>query len=273
MALKIHPTSIIPEGTELGEDVEIGPYVLIQGKVKIGKGTFVEGHCTIGSRYGVVEIGENNHICPGAVLGGAPQDVSYKGESTKLIIGNNNVFREFCTVNLATGKADGKTEVGNNCYLMAYTHVGHDCKVGSNVIIANNSQLGGHCEIEDGVTIGAVCAFNQFTKVGKMAFIAGASVVIKDILPFSRARGSYAVISATNKIGLARKGYSREEVLNVHKALRILIKGSDTIDEGVARIQHECTPSPLIEYFINFVRSSKRGLAIDRSSKGALEDE
>lgn len=273
MAVKIHPTSILPDDVELGDDVEIGPYVLIQGKVKIGKGTFVEGHCTIGSRHGIVEIGENNHICPGAVLGGAPQDVSYKGEATKLIIGNNNVFREFCTVNLATSKGDGKTEIGNNCYFMAYTHVGHDCKVGNNVIMANDSHLGGHCEIEDGVTIGGVCAFNQFTKVGKMAFIAGSSVVNKDILPFSRAQGNYAVIRATNKIGLARKGYSREEVLNVHKAIRIMTMGSDTIEEGIARIQHECFASPLIEYFINFIRSSKRGIAVDRSLKGVPEDE
>lgn len=270
---KIHPSSVISPETEIADDVEIGPYCLIQGKVKIGKGTFVEGHVTLGSRHGILEIGENNHFCPGAVIGGAPQDISYKGEPTYLIIGNNNTFREFSTVNLATSKHDKKTEIGNNCYFMAYTHIGHDCKIGNNVIIANDSHLGGHCIIEDGVNIGGVSAFNQFVRVGRGAFVAGSSVVNKDILPFSRAQGNYATVRATNKIGLSRKGYSREEVANVHKAIRIMIMGSHTVEEGVARIQAECGKSENIDYFINFIRNSKRGLAIDRSPKGWQDDE
>jgi UDP-N-acetylglucosamine acyltransferase len=270
---KIHPSSVISPEAQIADDVEIGPYCLIQGKVKIGKGTFVEGHVTIGTRYGVVEIGENNHFSPGAVIGGAPQDISYKGEPTALIIGNNNTFREFSTVNIATSKGDKKTEIGNNCYFMSYTHVGHDCKIGNNVIIANDSHLGGHCEIGDNVTIGGVCAFNQFTKVGRGAFIAGSSAINKDVLPFSRAQGNYATVRATNKIGLSRKGFSREEVSNVHKAVRIMIMGSHTVEEGIARIQAECTMSPNIEYFIEFIRSSKRGIAIDRSPKGWQDDE
>lgn len=270
--MKIHPSSVISPDVEIAEGVEIGPYCLIQGKVKIGRGTYVEGHVTLGTRHGILEIGENNHFSPGAVIGGAPQDISYKGEPTKLIIGNNNIFREFSTANLATSKGDGKTEIGNNCYFMAYTHIGHDCKLGNNVIMANNSHLGGHCEIEDGVIIGGVCAFNQFTKVGKMAFVAGSSIVNKDILPFSRAQGNYAVIRATNKIGLMRKGYPREEVNNVHKALRILIMGSNTIEEALARIQGECAASENIDYLINFVKKSKRGIAFHRGPKGVSED-
>ncbi len=270
---KIHPSSVVSPDIEVADDVEIGPYCLIQGKGSIGKGTFVEGHVTLGSRHGIIEIGENNHFCPGAVIGGAPQDLSYKGEPTKLIIGNNNTFREFSTANLATSKGDGKTEIGNNGYFMAYTHIGHDCKVGDNVTIANNSHLGGHCEIEDGVTIGGVCAFNQFTKVGRGAFVAGSSIVNKDILPFSRAQGTYATIRATNKIGLARKGFSREEIANVHKAIRIIIMGSHTVEEGIERILEECAMSPNIEYFVNFIRSSKRGIAVDRSPRGWQDDE
>ncbi|UOF02412.1 acyl-ACP--UDP-N-acetylglucosamine O-acyltransferase [Bdellovibrio reynosensis] len=269
----IHPSSVISPDVEIADDVEIGPYCLIQGKVKIGKGTFIEGHVTLGSRYGIVEIGENNRFSPGAVIGGPPQDHSYKTEPTKLIIGNNNTFREFSTANLATSKADMITEIKDNCYFMAYTHVGHDCKIGNNVTIANDSHLGGHCEIEDGVTIGGVCAFNQFTKVGRGAFIAGSSVVNKDILPFSRAQGTYATIRATNKIGLARKGFPREEIVNVHKAIRIIIMGSHTVDEGIERIKAECTMSPNIEYFINFIKSSKRGIAVDRSPKGWQDDD
>lgn len=278
MAAKIHPSTVISSdpGTEVDieDGVEIGPYCLIQGKVKIKKGTFIEGHVTIGSRYGIVEIGENNHIAPGAVIGGPPQDVSYKAEPTMLIIGNNNVIREFTTLNIATSKADKKTEIGNNCYLMAYTHIGHDCKIGNNVIIANNSQLGGHTVIEDNVTVSAVCAFVQYTRVGRGAFVAGASVVSKDILPFSRAQGNYAVARATNKIGLLRKGYAKDEVQNIHRAIRILLMGEDTLEMGVERIRRECQPSPNIDYLIHFIKSSKRGIARPVSRKaGASEEE
>ncbi len=262
--MKIHPTSVLSPDVEVGPDVEIGPYCLIQGKVKIGRGTFIEGHATVGFRNGHVIIGENNHISPGAVIGGPPQDISYKGEPTQLVIGNNNVFREFTTVNLATAKGDGKTVVKDHCYFMAYTHVGHDCKIGNNVIIANDSHLGGHCEISDNVVISAVCAFNQFTKVGRNSFVAGGSVVNKDILPFSRAQGNYAICRATNKVGLLRKGFSKEEVQNVHKALRILIMGQGTVDEGIARIQHECKDSENIQELLHFIRGSKRGIAIAR---------
>ena len=263
---KIHPTSVISGEAELGPDVEIGPYCLIQGKVKIGRGTLVEGHATVGCRTSVIEIGENNHISPGAVIGGPPQDISYKGEPTQLIIGNNNKFREFSTVNIATAKGDGITRIGNNGFYMAYTHIGHDCRLGDNVIIANNTHLGGHCEIDDGVVIGGVCAFNQFTRVGKGAFVAGSSIVNKDILPFSRAQGNWALVRATNKVGLLRKGLTREEVQNIHKAIRIVIMGSDTVEEALERIQNECKPGIQIDELIRFIRSSKRGIAISRNA-------
>jgi UDP-N-acetylglucosamine acyltransferase len=270
---KIHPTSVITGDAEIASDVEIGPYCLIQGKVKIGSGTFIEGHATVGCRTSVVEIGENNHISPGAVIGGPPQDVSYKGEATKLVIGNNNTFREFSTVNIATSKGHGVTVVGNNGYFMAYTHIGHDCVIGNQVIIANNSHLGGHCEIEDGVVIGGVCAFNQFTKVGKGAFIAGSSIVNKDILPFSRAQGNWALVRATNKVGLLRKGFSKADVTEIHKAIRILIMGSSTVEEGIQRILTECAPSENRNYLVDFVRKSKRGIAISRGAQAAGDDE
>ncbi|MFN7825735.1 MAG: acyl-ACP--UDP-N-acetylglucosamine O-acyltransferase [Pseudobdellovibrionaceae bacterium] len=270
--MKIHPSSVVGPDVELAEGVEIGPYCLIQGKVKIGVGTFVEGHVTIGSRYSLLEIGENNHFSPGAVIGGAPQDITYKNEATRLKIGNNNTFREFTTVNIATLKGDKETTIGHNNYFMSYTHVGHDCKIGNNVVIANNTHLGGHTTIEDNAVIGGVCAFNQFTRVGKFAFVAGSSIVIKDVLPFSRAQGNYAICRATNKVGLVRKGFAREEVENIHRAMRIILMGSDTIEEGIERIHRECKPSENIDYFIQFMRSSKRGVARGKRSLGPEED-
>lgn len=260
MAAKIHPSTVITGDVEIEDGVEIGPYCLIQGKVKIKKGTFIEGHVTLGSRYGVLDIGENNHIAPGAVIGGPPQDLTYKSEPTRLVIGNNNVIREFATINIATSKGDKTTEVGNGNYLMAYTHIGHDCKIRNNVVIANNTHLGGHTVIEDDVIISGVCGFNQFTRVGKGAFVAGSSVVIKDILPYCRAQGHYAVARATNKIGLARKGVPKGEILNIHKAMRILLKGGETLELSLVRIQQECEMTPHIQYLMQFIRDSKRGI-------------
>lgn len=267
--MKVHSTSVISSDVVLEEDVEIGPYCNIQGQVKIGRGSYIEGHVTIGSRYGIVEIGKNNHIAPGAVIGGPPQDISYKAEPTKLIIGDNNVIREFATLNIATSKASGATVIGSNCYLMAYSHVGHDCKIGNNVIVANNTNFAGHVVIEDGVTIGGVCGFSQFTRVGKGSFIAGASMVNKDIIPFSRAQGHWALIRATNKVGLLRKGFPKDEVANIHKAIRIIIMGSHTLEEAYRRIEAECQPSENLTYLLDFVKSSKRGIAISRGASSA----
>jgi UDP-N-acetylglucosamine acyltransferase len=271
--MKIHPSSIISPDVIIEEDVEIGPYCNIQGQVKIGQGTYIEGHVTVGSRHGIVEIGKNNHIAPGAVIGGPPQDIGYKAEPTRLIIGDNNVIREFATMNIATSKGDGATVVGNNGYFMAYSHIGHDCKIGNNVIVANNTHFGGHCFVEDNVVIGGVCAFNQFCRIGKNSFVAGSSMVNKDILPFSRAQGNWALVRATNKVGLLRKGFSKEEVSSIHKAIRIVIMGSSTLEEAYQRIAAECEPSEHIDYLVNFIKSSKRGIAIARGASAASADE
>jgi UDP-N-acetylglucosamine acyltransferase len=259
--MSIHPSTVVSGKLELCEGAVVGPYCLIQGSVKIGKGTIVEGHVTIGCKGGQIDIGANNHLHPGAVIGGPPQDITYKGEETSLVIGDHNIFREFSTVNLATSKGDKKTTIGSHCYFMSYTHVGHDCHIGSHVIVANDSHLGGHCLVDDYVVIGGMCAFNQFTRVGRGAFIAGGSIVNKDILPFSKAQGNHAVVRATNKVGLARRGVDREEVDNIHRAIRILIMGSETLEEALARIDTECATSENIEYLVRFIRESKRGIA------------
>jgi UDP-N-acetylglucosamine acyltransferase len=258
---QIHPSAVIEGDVTLADDVVVGPFCYIQGKVSIGKGTVVEGHVNLGFKHGELIIGENNHFSPGAAIGGPPQDIGYKNERTRLRIGNNNTFREFCTANLATTKGDLETTIGSHCYLMAYTHVGHDCKISDYCIIANNSHLGGHTVLEDHVVIGGVCAFNQFTNIGRFSFIGGGSVVNKDVLPFCRAHGDHAVCRATNKVGLSRNGFSKEEVENVHRALRIMIMGSTTIEEGLERIARECTPSENIAHLTQFVRNSKRGIA------------
>jgi len=259
---KIHETSFVSKECILGENVEIGPYCIIRGQVKIGKNTVLRNNVIIGSDYGVVEIGEGNIIYSGAVLGEVPQDKKYKNEKTKLIIGNNNQIREYTTLNLGTVGGGGETRVGNGNLLMAYVHLGHDCIIGNNNVIANSCQLAGHVTIENNVTLGGMSAVNQFAKLGSYSFIAGMAGVNKDILPYSIAQGNYAVVRATNKIGLERSGFADDKISEINKAIRILSKDDNNIEEKIARIQKECQPSQELDYLIQFVRKSERGVAL-----------
>ncbi len=263
--MSIHPSSVISKDAEIGAGVVIGPFCVVKGKAKIGEGTILESHVSLGNEFGVVELGKNNIIASGAAVGGPPQDLSYKGEPTQLIIGDGNTIREFATLNCGTVKGGGITRVGNGGLIMSYAHVAHDCQIGDHCVIANSTQLAGHVIFEDHVKVSGMCAFNQFVRVGKHAFIAGDSAVNKDILPFTIAQGKYAVMRAPNSIGMERSGYTKEEVDAVKVAVRIITKGAGTIEEGIARIQNECAETPAIEYFIQFIRASvagPRGLAI-----------
>lgn len=259
--MSIHPTALIDSTVELGKNVSVGAYSIIQGKVEIGDNTTIENHVVIGCKTGVVKIGKNNRFSSSAVVGGPPQDLKYKGEATELIIGDNNMVREFVTMNLGTPTGGGKTIVGNNNLLMAYVHIAHDCNIGNHVVIANTSNLAGHVTIEDYVRVGGVCCFNQFVRLGKFSFIAGDSTVNKDILPFSMAQGKYAVCRATNSIGLERAGYPKEEVDNVYRAIRMILKGNRTMEEALKDIETECTASDNIQYLVNFIKKSERGIA------------
>lgn len=255
----IHPTSAISSKADIHPEAYIGPFCFIEGNVKIGKGTRLDSHVRIGNEHGTIEIGDNNHFFAGAVIGGYPQDRGYKNDDTKLVIGNGNQFRECVTISLGTVKGRGITSVGSNNLFMSYVHFGHDCIVGDNNFIANSCQFAGHCEIGSRLTIGGICAFNQHTRVGDYGFIAGYSAVNKDLLPFTISQGNYAVMRATNKVGLERAGVP--EVENIHRAVRFLIRGSSTLAEGIQRIKDECKPSKEIDYLISFAESSKRGLA------------
>jgi UDP-N-acetylglucosamine acyltransferase len=201
---KIHPSSVISKQAEIADDVEIGPFCIVRGRVKIGAGSRLESHVMLGNEHGEVEIGKNNVLHAGAAVGGPPQDLSYKGDPTKLIMGDRNVIREFATLNCGTVKGGGVTKVANDCLIMSYAHVAHDCDVGSHVVIANTTQLAGHVTLEDHVKVGGICGINQFVRVGKYSFIAGDSAVNKDILPYTMAQGKYAVMRAANAVGLER---------------------------------------------------------------------
>lgn len=258
----IHPSAVIDKSVELGKDVKIGPFTMIRGDVHIGDGTEVGSHVCIGSEHGYVRIGTGNKILPGAMVGGAPQDLSFKGEKTGLLIGDNNVIREFVTLNVGTNKGDGVTKIGNSGLFMAYTHVAHDCIIGNNVVMANSIQLAGHVEIDDYARIGGMVGIVQFCRIGKFAYIAGYSAINKDILPFSIASGQWALPRATNKVGMERAGYSKKQVTDIHKTIRTLLKGSGSLEEAVQKIEANSElDSENVKPILDFISSSKAGIA------------
>lgn len=257
----VHPTAVISPQAELHESVEVGPYAIVQGRVQIDAGCKIFPHALVGSPHGVVKMGKNNQIYSCAAVGGSPQDLKYKDDPTQLIIGDNNIFREFTTMNIGTVTGLGKTTIGSDCLFMNYVHVAHDCIIGNNVIIANSSNFAGHVTVEDHVRIGGICQFSQFIRVGKFSYIAGDSAVNKDILPFSMAQGKYAVARATNKIGLERAGFEKENINTIHKSIRTLIMGSRTIEEALREISEFNDGSDSLKHLVNFVESSERGIA------------
>lgn len=261
--MKVHPTAIVSERCELGKSVEIGPYAVIEGAVKIGDGTKIDSHARIGYEFSDITIGKNNHIYPYSFLGGAPQDTSYDGYETKLVVGDNNIFRECVTVNTGTKKENKTTIIGNDCMLMAYVHIAHDCELGDRVIIANTTNFAGHVKVADDVRIGGACNFAQFLRLGKYAYIAGDTTANKDILPYTMAEGKWAISRATNKVGLKRSGqFKAEHIDDINRAIRFLLKGHRTIEEAVEKINLECqVEDEHIKYLLDFINTSEKGIA------------
>ena len=258
--MNIHPTAIISEQAEIDPSAKIGAFSIVTGKVKIGAGTVIENNVTLGFDFGETVIGENNHIWQGAVLGGSPQDLKYNNEQVRLEIGNGNAIREYVTINCGTAGGGGVTKIGNDCLFMAYVHIGHDCILGNRVVIANTVAFAGHVEAEDFVTIGGIGGVTQFCKIGKYAYIGGDSSINKDILPFSMAQGGFARVRGTNKVGMERAGFSKEEISSVNKAIRGVIKGNRTKEEAIAFIEQECGSSEPVLYLLEFFKNSKKGI-------------
>lgn len=259
--MAVHPTAIVGKNVNLDPTVEIGPYSIIEGDVSIGKNTKIFSNVSIGSEFGIIEIGEGNTFYQGAVIGGAPQDLKYKGERTKLVIGNNNIIREFVTLNLGTATGTGVTNIGNDNLLMAYVHIAHDCVLDNNVVIANSTQLAGHVHLASNVTVGGMSAITQFVSLGRFAYIGGMSAINKNILPFTISEGKWATMRAVNKVGLERNGFSKDEIANIKKAIRLVVKGGRTTRESIEAIESDCKQDDHIKYFLDFMKSSERGIA------------
>lgn len=219
--LKIHPTAIIADSVKLGENVSIGAYCVIDGNVIIGEGTKLFSHVTIS---GNTTIGKNCQVFPFASLGFAPQDLKYHGEPSTLTIGDNNVIREYVTINPGTEGGGMNTRVGNNCLFMVGSHVAHDCQLGNNVILANNATLAGHVEVGDFSIIGGLAAIHQFVRIGAHAVIGGMSGVEHDVIPYGSVMGERANLAGLNLIGLKRRGFDRDTIHALRNAYKMIFE-------------------------------------------------
>jgi len=254
--IKIHPTAIVGPKVELGEDVEVGPYSVINGNVKINRGSKIGAHVFI---EGFTTIGENCRIFTGAAIGSQSQDLKYKGEKSFVKIGNNNVIREYVTINSATGEGN-TTLIGDNNFIMAYAHVAHNCHVHNEAILANEVTLAGHVNVDDKAIIGGVSAVHQFVNIGKLSIIGGCSKVVKDIVPFTMADGHPTQIYGINYIGLTRNKFPPEKISTLKKIFKILFRSNLNTSQALVKIKEEFNSSEQADYLINFVKNSNRGI-------------
>jgi len=257
--MPIHPTAIISPKAELAEDVTVGAYSIIGQDVTIGSATEVGHHIVI---EGKTTIGENNHIYPFVSLGLSPQDITYAGEETRVIIGNNNIIRENVTIHRGTSRGEGITRIGNGVFLMAYVHVAHDCQIGNGVLMANTATLGGHVQVGECAVIGGIVAVHQFVRVGEYSCVGGFSAVRMDIPPYMLASGAVgAKLYGANLIGLRRNGFSEKSIEAIKKFYRIFFRSGLSLKEAVQKAREDIEPLPEVEKLIEFVSfSSHRGL-------------
>jgi UDP-N-acetylglucosamine acyltransferase len=254
----IHNTAIIDESAKLGENVSIGPYSIIGPDVEIGAGTQIASHVVIN---GPTRIGEQNKIFQFSSLGEAPQDKKYNGEPTTLVVGDRNVIREYVTFNRGTVNGIGETIIGSDNLFMAYCHVAHDCIVGNNIVFANSASLGGHVEVGDFAILGGFTTVHQFTLIGGKSLCGQGSVVTQDIPPFTTAAGNRARAIGINKEGLRRKGFSADLIRALHQSFRVLLKSKVTQEVAFEKLQPLCDKHPEVAEFVNFIKTSKRGIA------------
>lgn len=253
---KIHPTAIVADGAEIGEDVEIGPYSVVGPKVKIGNASVIMSHVVLD---GCLKIGSGCRIFPFASLGTQTQDLKFRGDETLVEIGDKTVIREYVTINSATS-AGQVTKVGSKCFIMAYCHVAHACEVGNEVIMANAATLAGHVIVEDCAVIGGLSAVHQFTRIGSMCMIGGCSRISQDCPPYMMAVGNPAEIVGPNTVGLRRRNISPEARLRLKEAYKIIWRKGLATGEALRQVREQIEPCPEIEKLLSFIEKSERGI-------------
>ena len=253
----IDARAVVSPQAELAVDVEVGPFTVIGPGVRIGARTRIASHVVVN---GLTRIGVDNHIFQFASIGDAPQDKKYRGEPTRLEIGDRNVFREFCTVNRGTTHDEGVTRVGDDNLFMAYTHVAHDCQVGSRIVMANGATLGGHVQVGDWVIMGGYAGVHQFCKIGAHAFIANNSAVTRDVPPYVLAVGQPAKPHSINSEGLKRRGFSAAQIRVLRDAYRTLYRRELPLAEAVTELTAVAVEHPEVRPLLEFIDAATRSL-------------
>lgn len=262
MSAKVHATAVVDSNAELGEGVEIGPGCVIGPHVKIGPRTQLIAHVFIESH---TELGADNVVFPFAGLGGTPQDLSYKGEPTKLVIGDNNVIREHATLHRGTVRGRSVTEVGDHCLIMGNCHVAHDCRVGNHVIMAQTATIGGHVQVGDYAFLGGLSGVHQYGRVGRHAFVGASALMTTDLIPFGTAVGNHAHLDGLNVVGMKRRGFSREKIHDVRSAYRLLFAEEGTFQERLEDCAQLYAGNTEVMEIVDFIRAdAPRSLCMPR---------
>jgi len=256
MSVTIAQTAVIDPRAKLGKNVRIGHFCVIGPDVVIGDDSLIEDHVVIS---GITELGENNHVFPGTVIGAHPQDTSYRDTPTRVLIGDNNVFRENCTVNRATEKEDGVTRIGDHGYFMAGVHVAHDCNIGDRVVIANNGMLGGHVHVGNDVTLAGGVGVSHFASIGQMSFVSAMSRVLHDVPPYMIVDGQPSKPRAVNVVGLKRHDYPAEDIKILTDAFRILYRQRAGVEVARAQLLSVGPIRPVLKHLFEFLDHSSGG--------------
>lgn len=254
---KVHSTAVVEKGAQLGAGVEIGPFAVVGPRVEIGDGTKIGAHTVIEGR---TTIGARNLISAFASVGSRPQDLKFKGEDTALLIGDENMFREYCNVSLGTEGGGGLTKVGNGNLFMVFTHIAHDCQIGNRVIAANSVALAGHVVVDDGAVLGGLSAIHQFCHIGKLAMVAGGAMVAQDVVPYGMVHGDRAKINGLNVVGLRRLGVKTEEMKSIKEMYHLVFDANLTLVDAIAKISQDIPDSPYRHEWLTFLQKGERGI-------------
>ena len=253
----IHPTAIVHSSAKICPNVHIGPYSIIEAGVEIGEGTVIGNHVTIS---GNTIIGKNNKIYHSSSIGEDPQDMKFANEDTRLIIGDNNLIREFCTINKGTSQDKNETRIGNNNWIMAYCHIAHDCILGDYIVMANSSTLGGHVEIHNHAVLGGATLVHQFCKIGAHVMTAGGSGIQKDVPPFVITHGNFAKPIGVNSEGLKRRNFNDNQLSCIKRGFKVIYRKDNSIDQALKELEFLANEEEVIHLYIDFIKKSTRGL-------------
>jgi UDP-N-acetylglucosamine acyltransferase len=256
VATEVHPTALVHPGSVLDHGVRIGPYTVVHEGCEIGAGTVIGSNCTLGPW---TRIGAKNVIHSHSAVGGDPQDRLYRGEKTWLVVGDQNEIREFATLNRGTMKGDGYTRVGHKNLLMACSHVAHDCVLGDHVVLANNVLLAGHVVVEDHAILNGAAAVQQFTTIGRLAYVGGLTRIVQDVPPFMVVEGNPAKVWKANIVGLQRSGYSEEQIASLREAHRVIFRSKKPRAEVLDEVEAAGSMTPEVAELVTFLKRVERG--------------